>query len=156
MRKGDVIIKMNKFQRLVEELEKDGFRVLHVEQSQAVVEIPESDSVFVLLHSEEWLQIAAVLLDRDAIQKSANEDALGRAVLRIHSRFLGCRFGYDEDSSLAIQRDIYPDNQNVPHIKTVIEQLDYIANSVLPLFQEALATGAFLDEGQINSVFNGE
>lgn len=143
----------NKFDKLLNELLKDNFEIISKERNQLVINLPDSESTFVLLLSGDWLQVAAILLEKNDLEKFPYINLIGEVVLRIHTRYLGCRIGYDEDSNLTIQNDIYPENQRGNHIGHVLWQMDYIGNAILPLIQETLLHGHLPTEEEIDQVF---
>jgi hypothetical protein len=81
---------------------------------------------------------------------------LGEFILTLHGRYLGCRLGYDEDGSLAIMADIYPDTASPKHVVAVIRQLDFVANTILPLIRNTLETGESPDSSVVDQAFAGQ
>jgi len=143
----------DKFDLLLEDLQKDNFEIMNKERQQAVIKLPDSDNVFIFLLSGDWLQVAAVLIENIELDKYLYRNLIGEIVLRIHSRYLGCRIGYDEDANLTIQNDIYPENQEGRHVAQVLWQMNYIGSAILPLIQETLLNGKFPNEEELDQSF---
>lgn len=122
------------FKGFVDALTRLGFGVLHLEDNQAVVRSDEIGATFVVSASGEWLQAAQTLIDgEDMVDDSRSSIAdLG---MRINSRFLGCRFAFDNDGSLSAIVDIYP-GSSAEHGRIALAQLAYVAHAAMPLFAE--------------------
>lgn len=142
------------FDELLNNIEKKNFKIINKENDQAVVQLPNSNNCFVLLRSGSWLQVAAILIENDEMTKSSFVNLLGETVLRIHSRYLGCRIGYDDDNNLTIQQDIYPENQKPEHLERVFWQMNYVGNSILPLIEKTLNSGKIPDDEEIERSFS--
>lgn len=137
------------FKELLIALAKRHFEVIHEQEDQAVVRSTELDATFVLTRAGEWVQAEQTLLERDALTDNARL-AAAELALRIHSRFLGCRFAFDDDGSLKAVVDVFP-GTSVPHLIVMLSQLAYIASTILPLFEEVREDE--VDEERIEAAF---
>ena len=103
--------------------------------------------------AEEWIQVATVVIEAGELRSSRGQSRLGEFLLELHSRYLGCRFGYDEDHALTIMTDVYPENIRAKHIVAVMRQLDYIATVTVPLIRRVLEFGKVPPDSDVDAAF---
>ena len=132
---------MTDFSGLLKELAALGCEV-DAEESRALVTPPDGTTSFVLLQAEEWIQVATLVVEENELRGSRGRARLGEFFLELHGRYLGCRFGYDEERALAIMTDVYPGNAKAKHIFAVMAELEYVATVVHPLIKSVLETDA--------------
>ena len=139
--------------KIVHDLQRSGHKLIHYEAGQAAVTIPNGETTFALLRGGDWLHIASALVEAEDLKGSVYRHALGELALRAHARLLGCRLGYDEDGSLVLQADLYPDTQEAAHVAIVLGQMDYVGSRLLPLVEHTLSTGAIPDDEMFDKAF---
>lgn len=147
---------MTKYERtrldqLLLDLQERGYETIDVESERAVIRNTEYGLVYVLTSGDEWVQAMQMMFDASQLQSPCRDSALTLA-LRLHSRFLGCRFGFDDEGNLAVQYDIYPE-MTAHHIASALGQVHYVGSRSYPLFEEVLA-GTAVDEERIDRAFS--
>ena len=141
----------SRLDQLLTGLKRLGYEVTEADAEQAVIRNIEHDATYVLTGSESWVSAMQMLLEADELHGSEHATAVYRFALDLHGRYLGCRFGFDEDKSLCVQYDIYPD-MTPEHVAQALIQLSYIAVTTVPLFQTVLA-GGVVDDRLIDRAF---
>lgn len=136
---------MARLASLLDGLEAHDFRTLFLDGVQAGVQTPGGHATVAMTAADDWVQVSQTLIESETLDASPHAAAVYELALRLHARFLGCRFGLDEDRSLAIQYDVYPDAA-ADHVAAAINQLMYVAAAALPLFIRALAQGRVADD----------
>ena len=146
---------MTDFSGLLNEIVALGCAVDAEEEDRAVITLPDGASSFVLLRAEEWMQVATILVEPGELRGARGRSRLGEFFLELHGRYLGCRFGYDEDRALAIMTDVYPGHTKAKHIVAVMAHLEYVATVVRPLIMSVLETDAIPQDSAVDAAFAG-
>lgn len=141
---------VTRLDELLTDLRTHRFETVDYEHDQAVIRQTPEDVTFVLTHSDEWVQAAQTLLDAPAFAK--RRLAICELAMRIHGRFLGVRFGFDEDEALVVQYDIYPD-MSAEHVAFALGQLAYVATTTLPLFEECVNSEHAITDDRVDFAF---
>jgi len=141
----------SRLDQLLSGLKPLGFEVTEADAEQAVIRNIEQDATFVLTGGDSWVSAMQMLVDAPDLHGSDNAAAVFRFAMELHSRYLGCRFGFDEDKSLCVQYDIYPD-MTPEHVAQALTQMSYIAVTTVPLFETVLA-GGVVDDRLIDRSF---
>lgn len=141
----------SRLDQLLKGLKPLGFEITEADAEQAVIRNIEHDSTFVLSSGDTWVSAMQMILDAAELHASEHAPTVFRFALELHSRFLGCRFGFDEDKNLCVQYDIYPD-MTAQHVAQALTQLSYIAVTTVTLFQTVLA-GGVVDDRLIDRAF---
>ena len=136
----------------LEELRAQGFSV-EPSGERALVLLPDSASSFVLLHAGEWVQVATCVLEETELDDDTARPALNEFLLRVHARYLGCRFAYDEDGSLVMATDIYPENLAADHLANVVIQMDFVVSALLPLIRSTQSSKKVPSESELDRAF---
>lgn len=144
---------MTEFEKLDEQLREHGCTVERDNQ-RALVTLEESGSTWVLLSAGDWIQVAASVLDCDELGEEGGRAALNEFIMRVHARYLGCRFGFDEDGALVVMSDVYPENIRAAHLLDVMNQMDSVAGALLPLLHAAILSGQVPAESEIDRAFS--
>src|ERR1041385_6227646 len=115
---------------LLSELEQHGFETIAPPKidgalAQAVVRDVENDQTYALSASDAWVQAAQMLFESSRIENCGHNLEVMELALRLHSRFLGCRVGFDISNNLAVQYDVYPEF-SAEHITLALAQLCYV------------------------------
>lgn len=145
---------MARLDDLLTGLERYGLTIAHREPDQAVLHRASDDASFILAASDSWVSAMQLLFEEGELRASNHTAAAYRFALELHSRYMGCRFGFDEDENLCVQYDIYPD-MSVEHVALALTQMSYVAAACGPLFELVLAGGT-VDDRMINRAFAGD
>jgi hypothetical protein len=140
----------NRLASVLRQLAEHGFQILVEEPDQALIR-DRDENDYVLTGAEDWVQAAILVVEAKELKGPFFHEATELA-LRLHSRFLGCRLGLDDEENLAVQYDIYPDLP-VGHILLALGQLHYIGSVTSPLFREVLG-GSAVNEDRIDHAFD--
>lgn len=140
------------FERILQELRSRGFSIER-DGDRVLVTLADSASVFVLLRADDWVQVASCIVGDDEIDASADTHALNEFLLHVHGRYLGCRFGYDEDGSLVMMSDVYPECLDAGHLANVMTQMDYVAGALLPVIRAACVSGELPSDSEVDRAF---
>ena len=140
---------------LLVELGKHRYEIVHTGSgdgdchlSEAVVRSIELEHTYLLTASDGWIQAMQTLVEAGVLESSPYMHQALHLALRLHARFLGCRFGFDEDNNLAVQYDIYPD-MTTEHVLLALGQLYYVGSSTFVLFEEVFG-GKTVDDAPID------
>lgn len=144
---------MREFRELDEQLRERGCAVER-DSDRALVTSEESGSSWVLLSAGNWIQVAASVLDREEVSDEANRVALNEFLMRVHARYLGCRFGFDEDGALVVMSDVYPENVQAAHLIDVMNQMDSVTGALLPLLRAAICSGQVPSDSEVDRAFS--
>ncbi len=145
---------MSRLDKLVSGLERFGLETAHRETDQAVLRRLEDDTSFILTASETWISAMQLIFEAGELRASKHTAAAFRFALELHSRYMGCRFGFDEDENLCVQYDVYPD-MTAEHVALALTQMSYVAAACTPLFELVLAGGT-VDDRLIERAFAPE
>lgn len=143
---NDVVTRL---EEILKALTDNGFEVIHQEVDQAVVRQTEDLFVAALTASDAWVQASQTLLESPEF--ADRRAAVATLAMRIHGRFLGCRFGFEDDGNLVAQYDVYP-GESERQLATALEQMAYVAAYTLPLFKDC-AAGVAVDDDRIDMAF---
>lgn len=143
-----------RLEQLLGGLENFGFEIAHREPEQAVLRRTDDDATYTLTADDSWVAAMQMILEAGALSVSKHAPAAIRFALELHGRYLGCRFGFDEDENLCVQYDVYPD-MAVEHVALALTQMAYVAASTTPLFELVLAGGT-VDDRLIDRAFAGD
>ncbi len=141
------------FESVAEQLRQLGCNVMR-EDERALVTRDDVASSWVILCAQDWIQIASVVLEHDELAEEASRDVLNEFVMQIHARYLGCRFGYDDDGALVIMSDVYPEDIHATHLVNVMLQMDAVARALLPLLRTALESGELPSDREVDRAFS--
>ena len=144
----------DRLDHLVARLKPLGFECAHREPDQVVLRRVEDDASYILTASDTWISAMQPLIEAGALAASKHTPAAFRFVLELHSRYMGCRIGFDEDENLCVQYDIYPD-MSAEHVGLALTQMAYIAAATAPLFEVVLA-GGVVDDHLIDRAFGAD
>ena len=140
-----------RFEQLLTALPRFGFEIAHREFDQAVLRRLEDDTSVILTASDTWISAMQLLFDAGELRASNHTPSAYRFAMQLHGRYMGCRFGFDEDENLCVQYDIYPD-MDMQHIALALTQMAYVAAACQPLFELVLAGGT-VDDRLIERAF---
>jgi hypothetical protein len=144
----------SRLEQLLAGLEAFGFEIAHREPEQAVLRRTDTDATYTLTADDSWVAAMQMILEAGELTVSKHAPAAIRFALELHGRYLGCRFGFDEDENLCAQYDIYPD-MSAEHVALALTQMAYVSASTTPLFELVLAGGT-VDDRLIERAFAGE
>ncbi len=117
------------------------------------VTLHDSASTFMVLQSDEWIQIASGVVELEELESSTGLVVLYQFLLGLQGRYLGCRFAVDDDSGLVVVSDVYPGNQSARHIVNVMAQLDGVCGALIPLIRSTLRTGEPPADSEVDAAF---
>ena len=141
----------SRLEQLLAGLESFGFEIAHREAEQAVLRRTDTDATYTLTADDSWVAAMQMVLEAGQLTVSKHAPTAIRFALELHGRYLGCRFGFDEDENLCVQYDIYPD-MNAEHVALALTQMAYVAASTTPLF-ELVLSGGTVDDRLIERAF---
>lgn len=119
------------------------YSILHEERDQAVVRSSDN-STFIVSCVGDWIRVAQTLLEEDEFAPQFRNQ-IAELALRIQSRFIGCRFAFDDDGSLDVVIDLLADTPE-EMVGVALDQLAYVGSATLPLFVEVESGQVAADE----------
>jgi hypothetical protein len=145
----------DRVRRLANDLAASGYDV-RIQPRRTTVTGADLTLLFNLLPKGDWLQVAAVIVEMNEIDDLQYLSKLDEFLMRLHKRYLGCRFGYHGGETLCIIYDVDPDSGTRSQVSQVITQLNWVAPVVLPLMKQVLHEGVIPGDDAIDVAFEGE
>ena len=124
-----------------------------VEGEWALVQPLKCEYSFGLQYDDPWIHIVGIVVEAEHVTGAPHRAVLNEFLLQVHGRYLGCRFGYSDDGSLALMHDVYPGNATPAHIGRLLKQLDVTARALVPLMESALRDGIVPDADRVDRAF---
>lgn len=135
-------------------LRESGF---HAEERDGAILIAEADidDAYILEDLGGFYNLSTVLYSSEEMASSEEyRPQLNYFLLKLQRRALGCVFAYDDSGALGIEVDLYPAQQDVDGVVDALDQLAYVANSVLTLLDRILSGNDEPNETEIEDAFN--
>jgi hypothetical protein len=127
---------------------EESFLIEDVSPDEASITDADGGSIWWLFRVDGWLQVKGLVFE----EVTATE-ALCLSFARLHSRFLGCRYGIDEDNSVLLYADIFPHDQTGGAVGAAIIQMQAIVDYTYDLLLHVQESGIPADDSAIDEAF---
>ncbi len=128
----------------------EGYRVQVWEQDALLLETGEANTI--TLRAEGPWRVAMILVaTAEELAAPGARARVAELALRLHSRYLGCRFGDESGGNLVASVDLYPDLRS-EQIMTRLAQLEDVAATAVELFERVVA-GTEVTEDDVDEAF---
>lgn len=128
----------------------EGYRAQVWEEDALLLETQEANSITVRAEGR-WRVAMILVATRQELAAPGARSRVAKLVLRLHSRFLGCRFGDESGGNLVASVDLYPDLRP-EQILSRLAQLEDVAATTVELLERAVS-GAEVTEDEVDEAF---
>lgn len=99
------------------------------------------------------IYLGSMLLTPEEIAGSEYAAALNRFLLELQDRSLGCHFSYNQEDFLTIGHEFDAERVAARDLFGVMEQISFIIEVCLPLFDRILDSGVVPDDQEMHQAF---